>query len=133
MDALLVGLRAAQLAAMDAAELVAELLALSNIGDSYDEQARCCARLCKASPLPTGAAATNAARAVLAALSRGAQHAPLQIAGCEALRTLLQAEPGLSTTVGASGLTAVLAALRAPGPHAPAGRSLRHAGGADLG
>jgi hypothetical protein len=99
---------AEELAAMDAAALVAELRALNIAGDSYEQQARCCLTLRDASPLPTGAAAEEAVRTVVSALSCGVQHAPLQIAGCVALGMLLHAAP--STSVAA--LAAALAALR---------------------
>jgi hypothetical protein len=107
--------REQQLAAMDATALVAELRALSDAGSSYDEQVRCCAHLYEASPLPTsGAAAEDAVRAVVAALSRGVQHAPLQQAGCSALGKLVQAAPATSAAIaGVAGVKAVVAALRA--------------------
>jgi hypothetical protein len=103
--------RAEQRAAMDAAALLAELRALSDAGSSYDAQAQCCFHLRDALPLPTGAAAEDAVRAVVSALSRGVQHALLQTAGCGALALLLQAAP--ATIVTAAGVRALLAALRA--------------------
>jgi hypothetical protein len=105
---------AAPQTAADAAALVAELRTLSTAGGSYEEQTRCCTQLCHATPLLTGAgaAAVDAVRVIVAALSRGVQHAPLQLAGCVALRMLLQATPGLSATAGAAGVAGVLAALR---------------------
>jgi hypothetical protein len=98
---------------MDAAALVAQLRALSAAGGSYDEQARCCADLRDVASLPTGAAAEDAVRTVVAALARGVQHAMLQWAGCGALGALVHAAPALSATTAAACLTAVLAALRA--------------------
>jgi hypothetical protein len=109
-----------QLAAMDAAELVAELRALNDAGGSYEEQAQCCMNLFTASPLPTGAAAEDAIRAVVAALTRGTQHATLQTNGCMTLAMLVRAARATSATADAPGVTAVLAALRA------------HAGDADV-
>jgi hypothetical protein len=101
--------RDAQLAAMDAPALVAELRALSDAGSSYEDQAQCCAHLCKASPLPSGAAAEDAVRAVVAALTRCMQDETLQLAGSAALAALVRAAPGLGTVA----VTAVLAAMRA--------------------
>jgi hypothetical protein len=106
--------RGGQLAAMDAAELVAELRALNNAGgSSYDEQAQCCLHLCDASTLLTGAAAEDAIRAVVSALSHGVHHATLQLNGCLALGQLVHAAPASRAAAGAAGgITAVLAALR---------------------
>jgi hypothetical protein len=103
----------ARLAAMDAAALVAELRALSDAGSSYDEQVQCCFLLQKLSAQPTGAEAEAAVRAVVSALSRGVQHALLQMAGCGSLGNLVQAVPATSAAVGAEGVAAVLATLRA--------------------
>jgi hypothetical protein len=105
--------RVAQLAAMNAAALVAELRALSDADGSCDEQVLCCVLLHKVSPLPTGAAAEDAVRAVVSALTRGVPHAALQMTGCDALGMLVDAAPATSATVGAEGVAAVLAALRA--------------------
>jgi hypothetical protein len=102
-----------QLAAMDATALVAELRALSDAGSSFDEQAECCSHLCDAAPLlPAGAAADDAVRTVVSALTRGVQHAPLQTAGCTTLAFLVSAAPAAGATAGATGVAAVLAALR---------------------
>jgi hypothetical protein len=105
--------RVEQLAAMDVTALVAELCALSNAGSRYDDQAWCCFHLFKASPLPTGATLEDAVRAVVAALTRGVQHAALQTHGCDALALLLRAASAASVTSGADGVAAVLAAMRA--------------------
>ncbi len=105
--------RDAQLAAMDATALVAELRALSDAGSRYEEQAQCCAHLCETAARLAGAAAEAAVRAVVAALSRGAEHAPLVMGGCVALGVLVVAAPATSATAGADGVAAVLAAMRA--------------------
>jgi hypothetical protein len=111
--------RVAQLKAMDAAALMAELRALSDAGGSVDEQVRCCSYLYDRrenghASLPTGEAAEDAVRAVVPALSRGVQHATLQVAACIALGMLVLEAPATSATAGAAGgVTAVMAALRA--------------------
>jgi hypothetical protein len=51
-------------------------------------------------------------RAVVSALSRGVQNAPLQQAACSALAKLAQAAPANRAAAGAAGVTAVLATLR---------------------
>jgi hypothetical protein len=104
--------RAEQLAAMDVSALVAELRTLSDAGSSFDQQAECCFYLRDAVPLPTGAAAEDAVRAVVAALTRGVNHVMLQLAGCVALGTLINAAPATAAAAGTAGVTAVLAALR---------------------
>jgi hypothetical protein len=74
--------RAKQLAAMDVTALVAELCALRNASSGYDEQAHCCVCVRSARPSPRiGAVAKDAVCAIVAALTRGVQHARLQRAG----------------------------------------------------
>jgi peroxiredoxin family protein len=102
------------LTAMDATALVAQLRALNDAGGSYDEQAQCCTNLhfLGGARMPNGAAAEDAVRAVVAALSRGVQHAMLQVSGCSALVTLVRAAPVTGATT-AGAVAAVLATLRA--------------------
>jgi hypothetical protein len=104
--------REQQLAAMDATALVAELRALSDAGSSYDDQALCRAGLCKVSPPPTGAAAEDAVRAIVVALTRGVEYAGLQYTGCYTLTKVLIAAPAAAGAAG-GGVTAVVSALRA--------------------
>jgi hypothetical protein len=104
-----------QLAAMDATALVAELRALNSAGGTssavHTAEISCCALLCAASPMPTGAAAVDAVRAVVDALTRGVQDSVLQATACTALAKLLPAAPAASAN--AAGIKAVVAALRA--------------------
>jgi hypothetical protein len=102
-----------KLMAMDPLTLVAKLRTLSDAGSSYVEQAQCCFDLQQnATPMPTAAAADDAAHAVITALSRGVQDSNLQMAGCYALASLISETPATGVTAGAAGITAVLAALR---------------------